>query len=169
MMRTSEIVKHQIVPDAPRLIATDLDTSAEEALNVMQKFKIHHLVVLEDDMLVGIVSDRDILHHAMGLGGVKRVSELTVGQVVRRDLPSVHESTEVKEALSMMQDAQSDALPILRGKKVMGIVTENDMMLTLARLLSKKHIGKDIRAGEQAVLVNPLSQELVRMLAEIGI
>jgi acetoin utilization protein AcuB len=168
-MKTSEIVKHQIVATAPNLIVTDLQTSAEEALSVMEKFKIHHLVVLEDETLVGIVSDRDILLHAMRLGGIRHASGLTVAQTLRRDLPSVREATEVHEVLKMMQDAQSDALPILREKKIMGIVTEKDMIRTLEHLLHKSQIDKNVPPDDPSALFNPFSQQIVMMLAEIGI
>jgi acetoin utilization protein AcuB len=168
-MKTSQIVKPQLVLDVPNLIVTDPGSSAEEALKIMSTFKIHHLMVLEGEKFAGIVSDRDILLHAIHLGNIKRISEFTVGQAMRKDLPAIEESTEVREAFAMMQETQSDALPILRGAKIMGILTETDMMRGLEHLLRKEHNGRSLVAREESLLVNPLSQRLIQLLADIGV
>jgi CBS domain-containing protein len=168
-VKLSESVKQRSVPKMPSIIFTDPQSLAEDALKSMSKFKIHHLLVFEATKFVGIVSDRDILFHAVSLGGTKFIAELTVGKVMRKDLPTVSEATEVQRAFALMQEAQSDALPILSGDTITGVVTQTDMMHALEHLLRKRHKEETLLAQEDSILVNPLSQRLIQMLSEIGI
>lgn len=44
-----------------RLITVGMDVSLKEIRDLFEKASFHHLLVTENDKLVGIISDRDIL------------------------------------------------------------------------------------------------------------
>ena len=45
------------------LISCDLNTSVTELMNEMTKKKIRHILIMEDNKLLGIVSIRDVVNH----------------------------------------------------------------------------------------------------------
>ena len=45
------------------LVSCDLNTSVTELMNEMTKKKIRHILIMEDNKLLGIVSIRDVVNH----------------------------------------------------------------------------------------------------------
>ena len=44
------------------VISTTPDTTSEEAVNLMVKNQIRHLAVMEEDILLGVISMRDLFY-----------------------------------------------------------------------------------------------------------
>ena len=168
-MKTEEIMKKPLVCDVPNLTITSPDATAEEALKLMVSFKIHHLLVFQGEDFVGLLSDRDIISHAFRGAGTKSFSSLRVSEVMRKDVPAIRESTAVSEGLSLMIDAQLSALPVLKGGRVVGLVTESDMLRALQRLLRGNHPIETAIAKGESLLVKPFTTSLIWLLSEIGL
>lgn len=91
----------------------------------MQVGVIRHLPVVDDrGRLVGVVSDRDLLH----VRGAKRVSE-----VMTRDIQTVRPETSAADAATIMLDNKiSSVLVVDEADTLVGMVTQTDY-LDLAR------------------------------------
>ena len=97
------------------------------AMGVMTMHNIRHLPVLEDNRVVGILSDRDI---KLGLYVASRLSEeeppLTVGEICSKN-PYLVDPDECLDvvALHMAQERIGSAL-IVKDEQIMGIFTSTD-------------------------------------------
>ena len=85
---------------------------------ILQKVNFHHLLVVADEKLVGIVSDRDILKALSPLfdDPARRVDRgailgRQVEQIMTKDLITVDRETSVKEAAILMLDNNISCLP----------------------------------------------------------
>lgn len=109
----------------PRTIGFDI--SVEKALAMMREYECHHLPVLNGGLLVGVLSDRDLLmarHGAAGDGGDHLVGELM------SDEPIVIEpSADINVAVRMMLDNKINSL-IVRAdaENAWGIITSTDLL-----------------------------------------
>jgi CBS domain-containing protein len=136
-MKAHEIAKQPLVPGLPNLIVVALEGSANEALAMMSNFKIHHLIVLARDGFRGIVSDRDIIAHALRHGLFERLAEIQIKEIMRRDTPVVSESADLGDVLALMDEYRSSALAIRRDGRVVGIITDTDIRRARRQLLAK--------------------------------
>ena len=106
------------------------------AASMMDWEKIRHVPVEDDEgRLVGIVSHRAILRMvARGQGGTDQV---VVKDIMRRDPVSVTPQTPTIEAMKLMRDKAVGSLPVIEGGKLVGIVTEHDLIDVSSKLLER--------------------------------
>jgi acetoin utilization protein AcuB len=151
------------------LITIRPDALATEALLVMRRAGIHHLPVTDGDKVVGMLTDRHILDRVDPGGQPVLDTGLTVGALMARDVPVVDEVTGVRAALDLMLERKLSGLPLVRNGKVVGIVTESDMLRVLHNLLAPKADLESVVSRGEAMLATPWVQSLSRALADLGI
>ena len=119
------------------------DALARGAADMMRTRRVRHLPVVDrGGRLVGIVTDRDlrqvVFDPAIQLraGGLAdALKEVTVAEVMTRAVLTVRPDTPVREAARLMRERKVGALPVVRDGKVVGVVTEMDLLNELARAL----------------------------------
>jgi acetoin utilization protein AcuB len=123
----------ELMTGAP--ITVTPETAVLEARRLMLKERIRHLIVLEYDRLVGIVTDRDIRLNLPSQATSLSVWEvnyllarLTVGEVMSKTVLRVGPDRRVHEAARIMIEHKIGALPVVDGERVIGIVTETDIL-----------------------------------------
>ena len=152
------------------VIVVHPDTPVPEALTVMRREKIRRLPVLEDGQLVGIVTDRDLLHASASSATTLSVwelnyllSKLTVERVMTTDLLTVTEDTPIEEAARLMADHKIGGLPVMRGSEVVGMVTETNLFRILLEMTGAREHG--VRA---TVLVPDRAGQLAKLTQAIA-
>jgi CBS domain-containing membrane protein len=114
---------------------------ADELLDVADPFaewwKIRHLPVVDaSEKLVGLISHRDLLNHAL-LEILKPPSErkhfahssVKVDQFMLRKVISITEDASLEEAARLMYENKSGCLPVVNDKmQVVGMITEADFV-----------------------------------------
>ncbi|MBK6516922.1 MAG: CBS domain-containing protein [Polyangiaceae bacterium] len=125
-------------------VARDTDTLAF-ASQVLLWRAIRHLPILDpEDHLVGILSDRDVLPHVLeGPAGARPVSEY-----MSRNVQTIAPGAKLSEAASHLQGARIDALPVVEGGRVVGIVTTSDVLAERGRSLRRAAPVTKMRAGD---------------------
>jgi CBS domain-containing protein len=102
------------------------DTTLQEAASRMKSLNVGPLPVCEDDRPVGIVTDRDIVVRAISEGRDPRTTH--VQDVMTRDVATVKETDDVKEAAQLMKDRQIRRVVVVgANQKVVGIVSLGDI------------------------------------------
>lgn len=101
-------------------------TSVYEALEIMAANNIGALVVLEDERLVGIVSERDyarkvILHD-------RSSHDTTVAEIMTAGPVTVPRSTTVTECMQLMTDNRFRHLPVVDDGSLVGVVSIGDVV-----------------------------------------
>lgn len=107
------------------------------AAAMMDWERIRHVPVEDDEgRLVGIVSHRALLRLVVRGNGTDG-EEVAVRDIMRRDPVSVTPSTPTLEAIKLMRDKAVGSLPVVEDGKLVGIVTEHDIIDVSAKLLDR--------------------------------
>jgi CBS domain-containing protein len=116
-----------------------------EALQTLAGYDVGALMVMEEDRLVGVFSERDYTRK-IALQGLNS-KETTVAEIMTRNVLSVKPSTEASDCMTLMSEKKIRHLPVLDGSKVLGMISIRDIMddiianheLTIAQLESYIH------------------------------
>jgi acetoin utilization protein AcuB len=116
-------------------ISVSPGTSITEARDLMVRRRIRHLLILDDERLVGIVTDRDIRLNLPSPASSLSVWEinyllakLTAGEVMTKNVITVSPNQPMTEAARLMLEKRIGALPVVEGERVVGILTETDVL-----------------------------------------
>ena len=123
------------------LITTRPDTPVLEARQLMVRERIRHLLVTDEKgELLGIVTDRDIRLNLPSQATSLSVwelnhllSRLTVGSVMTASVMTVGPDREARDAAQLMLDHKIGALPVVGDGRLIGIVTETDLLRAFVR------------------------------------
>lgn len=109
------------------------DATVAQAAGLMRDKGVGSLVVLQDGRPAGIVTERDIVTK------VAAADRLPKGTVVRdimsSPLVAVHPHQEVAEAAKVMAARKIRRLPVIKEGKLVGMVTENDIIRVWPQLI----------------------------------
>jgi acetoin utilization protein AcuB len=115
-------------------------TTVVEAKALMANSGIRHLLITEDGLLRGIVTDRDIRLNLPSPATSLSVWELnyllarlTVDQVMTKTVITVRPDHDARKAARIMLKYKIGGLPVLDGQRLVGILTETDLVRAFAR------------------------------------
>jgi acetoin utilization protein AcuB len=121
-------------------ITVDPEMPMLDARQRMAEARIRHLIVTEGSRVVGIVTDRDIRLNLPSPATSLSVWELnyllarvTVDQVMTSPVITIHPAREAREAARVMLEHKIGALPVLEGMRLVGIITETDLVRAFAQ------------------------------------
>jgi CBS domain-containing protein len=120
-----------------------IDAPVSEALEFMRRAKIRHLPVVENDVLKGIVSDRDI---KLLLGpdfAYPRAEELSVREAMAADAYIVDLSTPLDAVLDHMATHRLGSALVTRKGKLAGVFTATDACRAFADMLVREFGAAD--------------------------
>lgn len=140
------LVGRRMSPD-PKTIAPDV--SVAEATERMQRERVRRYPVLDKrGKLVGIVSLDDLLRSSpsavtsLNIWEISYLlSQVKVKDVMTKQVITVTESTPLEEAAKIMLDRKIGGLPVMRGAKLVGIITESDIFRTFTEMLGALEPG----------------------------
>ncbi len=121
------------------------DALVRGAVEMMKKRRIRHLPVVDRERrLVGIVTDRDLrqvvfdpaVQERLGNLG-EALGTLTVRDVMTWGVVTVQPETEIRQAARLMREQKIGALPVVDGERVVGILTETDVLRAFQDVLGK--------------------------------
>ena len=118
----------------PAAICLSPDTSIHEAAQKMNQRKIGCILVMEQDKLVGIVSERDILYKAMTLTE-QSPKDIKLGSIMTAKPECLHGSDTVAYALNRMSLGGYRHIPILEDDKVVGLVSVTNLFKYITKRL----------------------------------
>jgi len=153
------------------------DVSLHEALRIMNQEKVRRLPVLDKNgKLVGIVLEKDLLYAspspATSLSVYELnylVSKITIEDLMSHDVITVEEDCPLEEAARIMVDNNIGGLPVMRGDRLVGMITESDLFKVFLELLGARNPGLrvTIKVAEQKGFLARLTRALSDQGADI--
>jgi acetoin utilization protein AcuB len=117
-------------------VFVDENDSMKKAMDFLKERGIRHLPVLKGgEKLVGIVSERDIKQASPSPATALEIREIyylldkvKVKQIMTRRVYTVSSTTSIEEAALIMREKKIGCLPVVDGGKLVGILTETDIL-----------------------------------------
>lgn len=126
-MFVKEVMKKSIV-------TVNSTNTIYQAAGIMKKNNIGSLVVV-DNALEGIVTERDILNKVVAEGRdpkAIKVSEIMTGKVI-----TIAPDKDMEEACDLMARYKIKRLPVVFGDEVVGIITSTDVVAILSSAIKE--------------------------------
>ena len=127
-MRVSDLMTIDRITVTPK-------TPVLEARQLMLEKRIRHLLVTDGPKLAGIVTDRDIRLNLPSPATSLSVWEInyllarmTVDAAMTKDVVTISPGQDATEAAQLMLDRKIGALPVVEGGRLVGIITETDLL-----------------------------------------
>ena len=102
------------------------DTSVFDALGLMAEKNLGALVVLEQEKIAGIFSERDYARKVILKGKASR--DTSVKEIMTTDVTCVHPGQSVEECMALMTDKRIRHLPVLEEEKLVGVISIGDVV-----------------------------------------
>ena len=157
-MLVEDLMQRQVITVMPC-------TPLPEALRLSRTRGVRHLPVLEEGKLVGIISDRDLKRATASPATALERHELvyllekvSVAEIMTRSVITVVPELPVEEAARLMVKEKIGALPVIAEGRLVGIVTETDMLDLFVRAMG---------AGEPSSRLDVVLPEGSASLAEV--
>ena len=117
------------------VLAVETFDSIAVARRLMAKHRVNQLPVLDNDRLVGIVTDRDIRDAYPTSLMINRAEEIdrfadkiTVEEVMTHDVFVVRPDTALVTAVGLLRRHRIGAMPVIKDQKLVGIITRSDIL-----------------------------------------
>lgn len=118
-----------------QVLAVEVFDSLGIARRIMAKHRINQLPVVEDEKLVGIVTDRDVRDAYPTSIMIDRGKEIdkfadsyTVEEVMTFNVMSVCPETPLVTAVRLLRRHRIGSLPVVEEGKLVGIITRSDIL-----------------------------------------
>jgi acetoin utilization protein AcuB len=129
------------------------DALVRGAAQMMRTRRIRHLPVVDrSGRLVGIVTDRDLRQvifdpHIQSRAGATAdvLGALTVRDIMTWGVITARPETPIAEAARRMHEKKIGALPVVEGERVVGIITESDVLKAFQDVLAEGALAKPYR------------------------
>lgn len=114
-----DVMNKQVVVAKP-------EATAKEAARVMSENHIGSLVILKDEKIVGIVTESDMIREIIAEG--KDATNTRLDDMMTKDVKTVDAETGLDDAADMMVENGIKRLPVMRGGKLVGIISATDLI-----------------------------------------
>jgi len=127
------------------------DTSIHDAKKIMDAHKIRRLPVMKKDKLVGLVTKHMLLEASPSPATSLSIHELhyllakmTVKEIMVKNPYTISPDMPAEEALQVGQEKGYGAFPVMEDNRLVGMVTESDIVRLMTRVLGVREKGKRI-------------------------
>lgn len=118
----AQMIREVMTPDP---IVLDTSNTAADAARVMRDKDIGPVIVLDNDKVSGIVTDRDIVVRVVAQG--KNPEETRLSEFASLDLVTLNPDQAVGDAVRIMREKAIRRLPVVEDGKPVGIVSIGDL------------------------------------------
>lgn len=142
-VKVKEVMRRPVVTVGPK-------DAVWQALEVMRSTNIGAVVVAEGERPVGILTESDVVRLLVDRGmGITELLSVPVESVMSRPVTTCSPDEDLVEAVNRMVERRVRRLPVVEGEKLVGILTERDLLSALLELLRSART-EEARQGTRA-------------------
>jgi len=117
----------------PKVVVANKSISVKEAARIMAKLRIGSLVILENEKIIGIITESDIIRKIVATGNDP--AGTLIEQVMTENVITLDIEKDLGDACQLMVDHKIKRLPILQDGKLVGIITTTDIIAVEPKLI----------------------------------
>ena len=122
------------------IVTVSMDDTLKTIQEIFKNTNFHHLLVVESDILYGIISDRDILKSVSPYVGTPAETSRDTAtlnkrahQIMTRKLITISAHVDIKEAIRLFNTNKISCLPVIIGaNKPVGIISWRDILKAIS-------------------------------------
>ena len=96
-----------------------------EAAQMMKREKVGALLILQGEKILGILTERDMLHRVVAEGIDPAATK--VHEVMTKDVVVLKPSLTVREAMRIVSDKRTRHLPVVKDGHLLGMISSGDL------------------------------------------
>jgi len=125
-----------------KVVTVEASEKVSEALRTMVRHKIGSIIVVEKGQPLGILTERDVTTR---IAKGQNLRTMSVKKVMSKPLITIAPSMEIWKAVEEMVRDDIRRLPVIDNDKLVGMVTERDMMYWLIRVAYEPNMPGDLK------------------------
>lgn len=108
------------------VLTVDPSSTVYNAMMKMEEISAGTAIVVDNDAMVGIISERDVIRKVLLDEGSLKIA--TVADVMSTDLTTITAETSLEECMQLITDQRVRHLPVLCGERLCGIISIGDVV-----------------------------------------
>ena len=121
-----EFVNEILKEKGHEVLSVTPETSVFEALKLMANKNVGSLLVLENDQMIGLFSERDYARKVILKGKSSR--DTPVREIMSSRVVYVRPNQTVEECMALMTDKRVRHLPVMEDKQLVGLISIGDVV-----------------------------------------
>jgi CBS domain-containing protein len=109
-----------------RPVTVSEKTTIEQCAKIMQKNMVGSLIISSKGNVKGIISDQDIVRNVLAKGADPK--KTSVKDHMEKNVVTIEPNIDIFDALSRMRDLNIKHLPVISNKKMVGLITQKDIL-----------------------------------------
>lgn len=121
-----KLVKHLLDGKGRDIVSVVPDSTVLEAIILMADKAIGSLIVMDDDELLGIVTERDYARKVIIKGRSSKTTR--VSEIMTTGVFTTSSAKSVNDCMSLMTEKRIRHLPVLEDNRVIGMISIGDLV-----------------------------------------
>lgn len=137
------------------------ENTVKEASEKMTKYWMGSIVIVDDDKIAGIITERDILSKIVVKD--RDPSKTKIKEIMSTNVITIEENKKLSEAVKMMKTNDIKKLPVTNRGRLSGIITTTDIITAM-----NEEMNDDVKLGSYRDLKVLVRRHAIDLKSEIG-
>ena len=130
---STKMILKEMLREHSQVFALPPEARISDAAELMRQERIGSVVIVQNEIVVGIITDRDI---ALGVALGAATPDSLVSEIMSEDVAMINDEMTLMDVTRFFRTARVKRLPVVDSeKRLVGIVSQDDVVALLAREL----------------------------------
>jgi len=120
-----QLLSEIIQENKGRICKIDPESTIEEAARLMKEERVGALLVMNEEWVIGVLTERDIVYRVLAVGS--DITTTQVHEVMSKDVVVVKPTLTVRDAMQVVSEKRFRHLPVVSHGQLIGVVSSGDL------------------------------------------